>query len=88
MRWHLAACGFAASLSLLSCDMRAMASNCEKHSVDHVTPSGDIVELDDGTEWEVTDGTDVSGWDGDDVLLCGGTLIHTDDGERAAVTER
>ena len=67
------------------------AKACDEASIDHISANGDIIELDDGTEWEVGAGneTSVLSWsEGDDVLVCNDSIIHKDDGEKIDVTQR
>jgi hypothetical protein len=68
------------------------AHACDEASIDHISANGDIIELDDGTEWEVSPGdqTTVLSWsEGDDVLVCNNKIINKDeDGEKIDVTQR
>ena len=66
----------------------AQAKACEETTIAFVTNSGDIIELDDGTEWEVVTG-DASSWnEGDDVLVCGTKLINKSEGESILAMQR
>jgi hypothetical protein len=66
----------------------AQAHACDDQTIEHVSASGDIIELDDGTEWEVTSGS-AYGWsDGDEVLVCDDTMTNKSNGERVEVTQR
>jgi hypothetical protein len=67
------------------------AQACDEATIDHISANGDIIELDDGTEWEVSprDQATVLSWsEGDDVLVCDDKIINKDDGETIDVTER
>jgi hypothetical protein len=64
------------------------AKACDETTIAYITSSGDVVELDDGTEWEIIAG-DASAWnEGDDVLVCGTKLINQSDGESIDVVQR
>jgi hypothetical protein len=60
---------------------------CDDQTIEHITPSG-IIELDDGTEWEVTSGNTSGFNEGDDVLVCNDTMTNKDDGEQISVSQR
>jgi len=67
------------------------AKACDDASINHISANGDMIELDDGTEWEVSEGDEstVLSWsEGDDVLVCDDSIIHKDDGEKIDVTQR
>jgi hypothetical protein len=68
------------------------AHACDEASIDHISANGDIIELDDGTEWEVSPGdqTTVLSWsEGDDVLVCNNKIINKDeDSEKIDVAQR
>jgi Sel1 repeat len=61
----------------------ARVGGCESgHWVDSVMSDGEIVKLDDGSIWQVdgADAVDSSVWtEADDVTVCDGKLINTDD---------
>ena len=72
-------------LSLLA---TGAARACDDVTIDHISQNGDIIETDDGGEYEVTSGS-IAGWsEGDEVLVCDGTIIHKDDGEQITVASR
>jgi hypothetical protein len=74
--------------AVLLCISATQAFACDEASVQTVTPSG-IVVLDDGTEWEADDASTVSGWEGDDVLVCNDEkMINKSNGEQVDVTQR
>jgi hypothetical protein len=68
------------------------AQACDEASIQHISPRGDIIELDDGTEWTVSRGdrSTVLSWsEGDEVLICNDKIINKDeDGEKISVAQR
>jgi hypothetical protein len=62
---------------------------CDEASIEHISPRGDLIELDDGTEYIIVSG-DASGWtEGDDVLVCGDKIVNkSENGESVKVAER
>ncbi len=65
-------------------------SDCESgHWVDSVMSDGEIVKLEDGSVWRVSsaDSIDSNLWlPTDDIVVCDGTLINTDDSEKVEAT--
>jgi hypothetical protein len=66
------------------------SSGCEDgHWISSVSSDGEIVTLEDGSVWQVDsiDRIDTALWlPTEDVVICGNTMINTDNGERASVT--
>ncbi len=64
--------------------------NCESGlSIESVEGDGKVIKLDDGSLWEVddVDTVDTALWlSADEVVLCGGKIINTDEKESADVT--
>lgn len=57
-------------------------------SVDHVSPDGDIIWLDNGNSYDVTSG-DVSNWnEGDSVWTDDSTMVDTDQDDQVDVSPR
>jgi hypothetical protein len=79
-----------AVVAAASATLAVQAYACDEASVEHVSSTGAIIELDDGTTWEVSPGdrATVSTWEGDDVLVCDDKMINKSDGETVHVTER
>jgi hypothetical protein len=79
-------------LALFLTASNGVAQACDEASIDHISTNGDIIELDDGTEWEVSprDQAVALSWtEGDDVLVCNDKIINKDeDGEKITVTQR
>jgi hypothetical protein len=64
---------------------KRVASACESgHMVEEVMSDGEIVKLEDGSLWEVSGGDEITSalWlPTDDIVVCDGKLINTDDNE-------
>jgi hypothetical protein len=62
---------------------------CDEDTIETISSDGDLILLSNGQSYDVLPGHDVTAslWnEGDDVLVCGDTIIHKDDGEQVDVT--
>ena len=63
---------------------------CDEDSIETVSSDGDLIALSSGQEYDVAGGDEATAaaWaEGDDVLMCGDTMIDKDEnGERIDVT--
>ena len=64
---------------------KEVSSACESgHWIEDVMSDGEIVKLEDGSLWEVSGGDEITSalWlPTDDIVVCDGKLINTDDKE-------
>jgi hypothetical protein len=82
---------FALLLLLFACSLAEPAwAACDDDTIDTLSEDGDLIVLSSGESYDVAPGdeTTASTWqEGDDVLVCGGTIINKDEnGEKIEVT--
>ena len=80
----------ACTISIQAISIQKPFAACEEDTIETISSDGDLIILQSGASYDVASGDEstASGWqEGDDVLICGETMIDKDQGsEQVEIT--